>query len=262
MKLRLFVLLFSVVMAGCQKTTKIYTPREPSASEDLNQSPKGTALTIQKYEATDKKEKESFGIKFGDTTVQISGKGDAKSPADRFSTAQFVNTQKSCLLVQTADSTGLVAPFYLLNLNDGKLEVISLNRPSTGNDDARFTKGLTKVGLSGYLINNDYYVAAVFAKLYAVKRQVPEERIQGLYFLNSPDKKTLVFLISSTLYEVYYPTGETFSQLLSSKAPGDSPEHLYQWIQENYSWQKNAKNISFLKANVEDNRVRNFSEFK
>jgi len=262
MKLRLFVLLFSVVTASCQKTTKVYIPREPSAGEDLNQSPQGPALTIQKYEGTDKKQGETFGIKFGDTTVRISGKGDPKSPADRFSIAQFINTQKSCLLVQTADSTGLIAPFYLLNLNNGKLDVISLNRPSKGNDDARYTKGLTKIGLSGYLINNDYYVAAVYAKLYAVKRQVPEERIQGLYFLNSPDKKTLVFLISYTLYEVYYPTGETFSQLLSSKAPADNPEHLYQWIQENYSWQKDAKHISFLKANVEDNRIRNFSEFK
>lgn len=260
MKLRLFVLLFSVVITSCQKTTKVYVPREPDASEDLNQSPKSSVLTVQKYEATNKKE--SFGIKFGDTTVQISSRGNAQSPADRFAFAQFVNTQKSCLLVQTADSTGLLAPFYLLNLNEGKLDVINLNKPSKGNDDARFTKGLTKVGLSGYLINNDYYVAAVFAKLYAVKRQVPEERIQGLYFLNSPDKKTLVFLISSTLYQVYYPGGETFSQLLSSKAPNDSPEHLYQWIQENYSWQKDPRNISFLKVNVEDNRVRNFSEFK
>lgn len=265
MKLKIYAILFSVVLLGCQKNDgKVYVPRALSAAEDLNQSPKQSTLTITKQvnEEDSKAKAEIFSVKFGDTTVKIqTNKSDVNSATSRFAFAQFINTQKSSLLVQLADASGLTAPFYLLTLNNGQLEVISLYRASNGKQDSRFTKGLTKVGLSGYLINNDYYVTPVYAKVYEIKRQTPEERIQGLYFLNSPDKKTVVFLVASSFYEVHYPTGETFTQMLSSKAPAE-PGALYQWIQDNYSWQKNGKGISFLKANIEDNRVRNFSEFK
>jgi hypothetical protein len=266
MKLPIYVILISFILMGCQKNDgKIYLPRELSAQEDLNQGVKTTALSITKLvdeEGDNQSKGEVFGVKFGDTTVQIqTNKADLKSATGQFGFAQFINTQKSSLLVQVADASGLTAPFYLLTLNNGKLDVISLYRPSNGKEDSRFTKGLTKIGLSGYLINNDYYVTPLSAKVYLIKRQTPNERIQGLYFINSPDKKTVVFLVGSSFYEVHYPSGETFTQLLAATAPSE-PEELYKWIQENYSWQQHGKGISFLKANIEDNRVRNFSEFK
>lgn len=266
MKLPIYVILFSLVLLGCQKNDgKVYLPRELTTDEDLNQSVKTAALSITRLvdeEADNKAKLEVFSVKFGDTTVKVqTNKADVKSATGHFAYAQFINTQKSSLLVQVADASGLTAPFYLLTLNKGQLDVISLYRASNGKADSRFTKGLTKVGLSGYLINNDYYVTPVSAKVYPIKRQTPEERIQGLYFINSPDKKTVVFLVGSSFYEVHYPSGETFTQLLAATAPAE-PEALYKWIQDNYSWQKNDKGISFLKANIEDNRVRNFSEFK
>jgi hypothetical protein len=273
MKIQLYTFLFSLILLGCghKEEKKTYIPRTITANESFNtyeHDKEQRVLSVQQYgdsSSVSKKEDEQedkFSVKFGDTTVRIqTNASDPKATADRFAFAQFVNTQKTCLLVQVADRSGLVAPFYVIALKDGKLDVVRIYRPSGGSQDSRFTKGLSRIGRSGYLINNDFFITSVDAKVYLIKRQNPAERIQGLHFINSPDKQTLVFLVSSSLYEVYYPTGETFTQPISLKAPKRAAD-LYRWVQDNYSWQKNKEGISFLKTNIDDNRIIDIKEFK
>jgi len=268
MKTRVYIILLSVVLWGCQKkeNSKTFIPRALNANEGFNQYQNENQGVLKIYKYGDSpgtgnlEGKEWFGVKFSDTTLRIqTDAGDKDVVFDRFTFAQFVNTQKTCLLVQLPGSPGLVAPFYLIALKHGKPDVISLFRPSAGKQDRRFTKGLEYVGRSGYLINNDFFITSVDARVYMIKRQNPEERIQGLHFINSPDRRTLVFLVYSSLYEVHYPTGEVFTQRLSG-----APENLkdvYKWIQDNYSWKKNEKGIFFLKKNDND-RIVDISEFK
>lgn len=271
MKLKLYAPLLLAVLLGCQKkeNEKTYVSRVLSANESFNEFQKnnGDSLVIYGSNETDslqgdnEEKDQKLRVKFGDTIVRVQTNAKNKGiSADRFASAQFLNTQKTCLLVQLSDSTGLVAPFYLIVIKDNKLEVVSLFRASTGQDDERFTKGMTKVGRSGYLINNDFFITTVNAKAYLIKRQNPEERIQGLYFLNSPDKRTLAFLVSSSLYQVHYPTGTVFTQPLSSKAP-TTPSALFGWIQSNFYWEKDAKGISFLKENPDEDRVIDIKDF-
>jgi hypothetical protein len=271
MKLQVFAFLLSIVLLSCQKkeTGKIYSPRSLTAQEDFNQFEKGNenALSIYKYANENANSDgnipgETFGVKFRDTTVSIQANASEKnSVTDQFSFAEFLNTQKTSLLVQLKDSSGLTAPFYLLSIKDGKLDIVSIYRPSSGKEDRRFTKGLSRIGRSGYLINNDFFISTVNVKVYPIKRQNPAERIQGLYFMNSKDKKTLVFLVSSSLYEVNYPTGEVYTQPLPPEMPKD-PAEVFPWIQNNYSWQTDERGVSFLKENKDDNRIIDIKEFK
>lgn len=269
----LLLLLLPVALWSCQKKeeTKTYISRGLAAAEDFNQYQKegeAPALTIIRTDSAINTGKagnvpeDKFSIKFRDTTISIQNHFSAQSPVtSQFSTAEFLNTQKTTILVQAADASGLVAPFYLISLKDNKLDIVSLYRASNGKGDLKFTKGLSKVGRSGYLINNDFFITTVNAKVYALTRQIPEERIQGLYFVTSSDRNTLVFMGASALYEVHYPTGESFTQPLPAKVPKDQAS-VYAWIQNNFSWQKNAKDISFLKADKDDNRIVDMKEFK
>ncbi|HEY0175254.1 MAG TPA: hypothetical protein VGC08_02685 [Pedobacter sp.] len=273
MKSILSIFLLSVTLLSCQKKeeVKTYTSRSLNTTEDFNQYIKQegtTGLTIVKTDSTPVTSKDGsvpedrFIVKFRDTTVNIQNHlSDKSAVASQFSAAEFLNTQKTALLVQVADNSGLVAPFYLISLKGDKLDVVSLYRPSNGKDDRKFTKGLSKIGRSGYLINNDFFITTVNAKVYTLKRQSPEERIQGLHFVTSSDKNTLVFMESSALYEVHYPSGEAFTQPLPSTMPKDRGS-LYSWIQNNFSWKKNAAGISFLKADKDDNSVVDISAFK
>ena len=273
MKTGFFTLLLLVVLMGCQdgKVEQVYQPRALIAGEDFNSYAKEgdqpfTVLKLTEGEpiatADGKEIPEVFTVKFRDTTVKIqSNAADEKTATDKFAVAQFVNTQKTTLLVQIADATGLIAPFYLVSLKNNQLEVVNLYRPSTGKQDVAVTKGMVKVGNSGYLINNDYFVTNVNAKVYPVKRQNPEERIQGEFFIKSSDKQTLVFLMEDSFYEVHYPTGETYTLPFPSNAP-KTKSALYPWIQANFSWQKNNKGISFLKKNEDDDKIVDISEFK
>jgi len=272
MKSNFCVLLLLVIMYGCQQkgSEKTLVPRTLSANDDFNQFPedKKNALAIFQTgdsavsKRADRIPNESYHVKYGDTSLRIQmDAADPASVAATFSFAEFLNTQKTSLLVQVADQSGLVQPVYLITLNDGKSEAVSLYLASKGADDKKYTKGIDKVGRSGYLINNDYFITTVNAKIYSVKRQKPEERIQGVFFVNSPDKKTLVFMTSNSLYEVYYPTGETLTQPLSSNFPKE-PAALFKWVQDNYSWQRNESGISFLKKNADDNRIIDIKEFK
>lgn len=273
MKLRskLCALLFPVILSGCHTSQpeKIYKPRLAVHQEAYDYYPKSGAspLSIGNFEDKDSLSKDPhesprFIARFRDTTIHIqmdaSGKGNI---ATNFDFAQFLNTQKTVLLVQVADRSGLVAPFYLITLKDDHLDVVSLYRPSNGKNDVKFTKGLVKIGRSAYLINNDYVVTTVNTKLYPIKREHENERIQGLFFVTSADKKTLGFMVASGLYQVHYPTGDIYMQPFASNAPKD-PSQLYPWIQHNYSWQQKADGASFLKSDKDDNRIVDIREFK
>lgn len=271
MKPILYALLFSVVVTSCQKNgnEKAYVPRTLTSNESFNDYPKGTdsGLNIEKLDAEGDSSKEGsdpqqiFTVKFRDTLVQIqTNKADQKNLTAKFAVAEFLNTQKTSLLVQLADHSGLTAPFYLISLKDGQLDIVSLYRPSKGKDDKKFTKGLSRIGRSGFLLNNDFFITTVYPKVYLLKRQNEEERIQGLHFVTSTDRNTLVFMEDAALYEVNYRTGDAFTQPLS-KAP-KTPTELYPWIQNNFSWQKNDKGASFLKMNKDDNRIIDIKDFK
>jgi hypothetical protein len=268
MKPRLYILLLAVLLWGCGKEEKsrTFTARILNTNEEFNQYQKENTGVLKIHQLNDSVsgnntgQKELFSVKFNDTTLRIqTDMADKNLVSDRFAFAQFMNTQQTCLLVQLPGSPGFVAPFYLIALKHGRPDVVSLFRPSTGKQDRRFTKGLEPVGRSGYLVNNDFFITTVDARVYMIRRQNPEERIQGIHFINSSDRKTLVFLVSSSLYEIHYPTGETFTQQLS-KVP-ENPHDVYKWVQDNYSWQKNARDISFLKKN-DDDKIIDISEFK
>lgn len=272
MRSLLYALLFFVVLSGCQQKEngQTYVPRPLSANEDFNQFPKDKTNQLAIFQLGDsaiKKQadripKELYHIKFADTPVSIQlNAADKKSVASQFSFAEFLNTQKTALLVQVADTTGLVAPFYILTINNDKLEVVSIYRASSGADDSRYAKGAIRVGRSGYVVNNDYFITTVKAKVYPLTRLKEEERIPGIFFVNSPDKETVVFMMPSSLYEVHYPSGKTFTQPLSGKIPTVSAD-LLKWIQDSYSWQRNESGISFLKKNVDDNRIIDIKDFK
>jgi len=271
MKSIFYIFLLSAVMCGCQQkdSEKTLVARPLSNTDNFNQFPKESKKVLAIFQSNDSVIKkradrlpnQSYHVKLADTAVSIQmDANDKKSVVNTFSFAEFLNTQKTSLLVQVADNSGLVAPFFVLTLNGGQLEAVALYKASKGKADKKFTKGLDMIGRSAYLINNDYVLTGVNAKIYTVKRQNPDERIQGAFFINSPDKATLIFMMPSALYEVHYPTGTVFNQPLPSKIPTETAE-LFKWIQKNYSWQRNESGISFLKKNVDDNRIINIEDF-
>ncbi|MCZ4243575.1 hypothetical protein [Pedobacter punctiformis] len=266
MKLKLCAILFSVVLLSCQqekeKKEKTYTARAFVVSESFNEIPKKKedVLSVFKSDSTNKPDGQQFSIKFKDTVLSIQVNAKDKKTADHFSMAQFINTQETAVLVQLAGNK-VVAPFYIVSLKNGSPEVISLNRPSNGKEDLKYTKGLEEQRRSSYVINNDFLITIVNGKVYPIKRQREDERIQGSYFLNSPDKSTLVFLTPSSLYQVNYLTNEVFNLPVSSKIISDSIR-IFQNIQSNYNWHKNVNGTSFLKENADDNRIVDIKEFK
>jgi len=270
MKSIFYVLLLSLAISACQpkENAKVLVPRPLTANEDLNQfsGDKKNALAIFQTkdsainQRADRLPGEVYHVKLGDTAISIQmNAADKNSLISSFSFAEFLNTQKTSLLVQAADSSGLVSPFYILTLSNNKLEAITLYRESNGKQDKLFTKGLGVIGRSAYVINNDYVIKRVAAKIYTIKRQKAEERIQGKFFMNSPDKETIIFLLPNLLYEVHYPTGTVYSQPLPANTP-EAPA-LYKFIQNGYSWQRNESGISFLKKNIDDNRIINIEDF-
>lgn len=272
MNKKIYVLILSVFLLACHKEENgvTYVPRVLTANEEFNSyhQENDNQLVISRYDDSNENSaqntaglKEWFGLKFGNADVRIqTNPSDEKAVTSQFAFAEFMNTEKTCALVQVADQSGLAAPIYLIAIKDHKLEVVSLSRPSKGGDEIRFKKGLTKLGNAGYIVDNDFLVTRVTAKAYVLRRQNPEQRIQGEFIINSPDIKTLVFLTSSSLYELYYPTGEVFTQPLPKGMPSDLSEG-YKWIQENSQWVKNANGISFLKA-LDPNRIVDIKSFK
>lgn len=247
-----------------QEASVTYTPRVLTATEKFNEYQEGadSVFTIYKNNGKDQVDAidsvDEIGIKFRDTIVRVQISKSDSVITDKFIFAQFINTQKTALLVQIANQSGSKAPFYLLALKGGKLDVVSLYRPSKGKQDSKFTDGLVKIGRGGYLINNDFFITNVNAQAYLIKRKDPEERIQGEFIVNSPDKSTLIFLMANSLYEVHYPSDEVFIQPFSTPAPQSAD--VAEWIRANFSWEKNKKGITFLKFNDSD-RIVDIKEF-
>lgn len=263
----IFALLLSVLFIGCQQKqdpVMVYTPRLLTTNEKFNDSPVGKESTFEiivKQNDDTHELKEEYKIKFHDTLVRIlMNKADPSSATERFSYAQFINSQKTTLLVQIADESGLPGPIYILALKGGMLNVASLYRPSTGDHDITLTKGIVQLGRAGYVINNDFYVTNVSARVYLLKRLDPEERIQGEFILSSPDKATLVFLTPTSLYQVHYESDVVFNEKISKPAL-DSTEEKLAWIRDNFSWEKNKKGITFLKFTDSD-RIVDIKEFR
>ncbi len=263
MKLFLYALALITLSIGCNKKeeqTKSYLPRILTKNEGFNRFPERKSDSLTIYTVANS-HPQQFSVMFRDTTVRIqTDASDKNKSTDKFISAQFINTQKTSLLVQLADSTGLVSPSYIISLKGKGLEVISLYRPSNGSQDQKFTKGINRVGAAGYLVDNDFFITNVNAKAYLIKRQNPAERIQGQFLLMSPDRQTAVFLVQRSLYQVHYPSAEVSTELLKGDVPQDIPG-VYAWIQNNYSFQKNKKSISFLKYN-DDDRIVDIKEFK
>lgn len=203
-----------------------------------------------------------FKLNLGDQPLAI--QPDANDPGKlitEFAFAGFINSQHTAALVQLQDNSGLVAPFYIVSLDGETARAYSLYRGSKGSQDSRFTKGQREIGRSGYLVNNDFFVTRVDGKVYKLARQEPDQRIQGLHFMNSADRQTLVFLVNSALYQVHYPSGKTYTQPLPASAPA-KPSGLFAWIQKNLVWERDKDQVSWLKSGAADNRVRNLNEFK
>lgn len=267
MKNLLCALVLSVLFFGCQQkqeTAAIYTPRILTADEKFNESPDGKDSTFKiiiKKDQNTSETREEYNVKFRDTLVRILiNKTDPASVTDRFAFVQFINTQKTSLLVQIADNSGLAAPFYLIALKGGQLDVISLYRPSTGEQDTKYTNGLNPLGRTGYLVNNDFFITNVSAHVYLIKRQNTGERIQGEFILSSPDKSTLVFLTPTSLYQVHYPSDDVFNEKLPKPVPQSAALRL-DWIRDNFSWGKNKKGITFLKY-TDSERIVDIKEFQ
>lgn len=268
MKNIFYALVLTALLSSCQQSTdktSTYTPRTLTADEKFNGYSEGTdsvfTILAKKSETATSEVNEKFNIKFKDTLVKIQiNKADPNSATDQFSFAQFINTQKTTMLVQVADDSGLAAPCFLLALKDGKLDVVSLYRASKGKQDSKYTNGLTKLGRAGYVINNDFFITNVNAKVYLLKRQNPEERIQGEFILNSPDKSTLVFLTPKSLYQVHYLSDDAHNEPFPSAAPTSAAE-ISNWVRNNFIWQKNKKGITFLKFNDSD-RIVDIKEFQ
>lgn len=263
MKLFLFALTVITLSVGCNKKeeqTKTYLPRILTKNESFNHYPEQKSDSLTIFNVVNSKPQQ-FSVRFRDTTISIqTDASDKNKTADKFTSAQFINTQKTCLLVQLADSTGLVGPSYLVSLKGKELEVVSLYRASNGSQDQKFSTGINRIGAAGYLVDNDFFITNVNAKVYLIKRQNPAERIQGQFLLMSPDRQTAVFLVQRSLYQVHYPSAEVSTESLKGDVPQDIPG-VYAWIQNNYSFQKNKKSISFLKYN-DDDRIVDIKEFK
>ncbi|TDO22685.1 hypothetical protein [Pedobacter duraquae] len=258
-----YILLLVGIITSCNKSehAEVYVPRLLKGEEDLNVRYKeGEAkFTIFNFVKEDKKQRvgDLIGIRYGDTLIRIQADPNDKTLIhDHFGFAQFVNTDKTCILVQMPNEKGLIGPTYIIALKNGKPEVINPYMASTGKNDLKFTRGVSNVGKSAYLINNDYLLSAVNAKLYTIKRQNPDERIQGYLFLKSSDNETLVFLVNGAFYQVHYPSGETYTLPITSKIAQDDSRGLYKWIQDNYTWIRNSKNISFLLPAPTDDGIK------
>lgn len=260
MKTTLLALFLSITLLACKpgSNEKTYTPRALMADESFNEFPKSKdeILTIVK---TDSGKVDLSAIQFKDTTVSI--KKDPKPLANKFTDARYLNSQKTAVLVQVADGSGLVSPFYIILLKSGKLEVIDLDRPSNGKNDRTVTKGIEEMSRTSFIVNNDFLITSVNGKVYPIKRQVPDERIQGKFFMYSGDRTTLVFLTANSLYQVNYQTGETLVLPVDANLL-NQPETLIGNIQQGYSWVKNNRGTSFLIKNPDEDRVVDIKEFK
>ncbi|RNL54232.1 hypothetical protein [Pedobacter jejuensis] len=259
MKTTFLALILSVILFSCkqEKLEKTYTPRALVNGESFNETTKSKedALKLVKVDSG-KKDGDVYAITFKDTSIFI--QDNPKPLVKQFKAPRFLNTQKTAAIVQVADGTGLVSPFYIVALKDGIPEVVKLDQESNGANDSKFTVGLQEISLSTFLINNDFVVTIINGRVYPVKREHDNERIQGKFLLNSADKSTLVFAMEKSLYQVNYLTGETFDLPVSAETL--NPQTIIKNIQQDFSWQKNNKGTLFLKK-YDNDRIIDISEF-
>lgn len=264
MKKCLLALTLMTLIFGCSKDEekiKNYVPRVLTKNEAFNQYSEKKADSITIYKLNKPEQEEWLSVKFRDSTVSIqTDPSDTKKSTQHFTFAEFINTQKTSLLVQTADATASVAPVYIISLKDGKLEVVSLERPTKPGPGEKSGLGINRLGRTGHLINNDFFITGVTAKAYLLKRQDPEQRIAGKFLMLSPDRQTIVFATPKELYQVNFITDETLTQAFPGDLPSEVPA-IYSWVQNNFSFQKNKQGVSFLKKNDSD-RIVDISEFK
>ncbi|MGY4384632.1 hypothetical protein ACVWYN_001658 [Pedobacter sp. UYP24] len=246
----LFIISFLLLSCTEKEIEKTYPTRMISEGETFNDYPAENDSTITFNPKTEKdgnqygaNPKAWYQIKFGDTIVRI--QTDKNNPAafnGKFIRGKFMNTQKTCLLAQVADSLGLKAKFYLIALKNHQLNISELTRLSASPGDKKYI-GLIDLGSEGFLINNEFLIGFVNAKVYFLKRQNADEPIQGQYVMSSADKSTLVFLQTSSLYQVNYPTEESLTLPLKVDA---RQAGIFMHIHENYVWKTNRKGILFL----------------
>ena len=260
MKTTLLALFLSVTLLACkeQKNEKVIHPRDLKLGESFNEFPKvkGEGLAFVKIDSG-RKLGDTYAIKFKDTLIAV--QDDPKPLADKFFLMRFLNTQKTAVLAQVADSSNLVSPFYIISLKDGETDAIKLERASNGKDDKKVTIGLQEISLSTVLVNNDFVVTLINGMVYPLKRQNDAERIQGRFLLNSGDRSTLVFATSNSLYQVNYKTGETFNLPVTQGKLNAAT--FTKDIMQNYSWEKSAKGSMFLKE-YDSNKIVDLSDFK
>ncbi len=262
MKNTLLIILLSISVFACKQSDfeKTYTPRPFNIGEDFNafSKTKDEVLSIIKIDSNDKDRGDLLSIKFKDTTVTIKNKQGLL--AKDFSQARFLNSQKTAILAQVKKKLGQ-EPFYILSVNEGGLEIIDLAILSKGKNDQKFANGLEELTRSSFIVNNDFLITAVNGKVYPIKRQNPNERIHGKFFMYSKDKTTLVFVTANSLYQVNYLTDETFNLPISPKMFNQN-QVIYSQIQQNFSWKKNEKGTPFLLHNPDENRIVDIKEFK
>jgi hypothetical protein len=260
MKLSLFTAALIVFSVGCSqqdKKVKNYVPRILVKNEVFNDFPKDASDSISVVKISEPGQEPALAVKFRDSIIHIQNKiTDTDKGFSRFKSeaVQFINKQKTCLLVQLADSSGLTPRPFLIATNNGKLEVISLYRPSNGKDDQKYTTGINKIGATGYLVNNDFFITNVTSKVYLIKRQHPDERIQGQFLLLSPDKQTIIFAVKDFLYQVHYRSNEDLNEPIAPNSPKDIAS-IYKWITANYTFRKNKNGVTFLRYNDDDRIV-------
>jgi len=252
MKKLLYLLTIALIVSCAADETfeKVYIPHVINPGETFNEYPseKDSAITFNiHHEKTGKPLGANpniwYDVMFGDTLVKIqTDKANPNKTNGKFIRGKFMNTQKTSLLVQIADDFGLRAKFYLISLKNHDLSIAELRRQTTQEGDLNYI-GLIHLGSEGYLINNDFLINPVNSKVYFLKRENPEERIQGQYLLKSPDKGTLVFMRPYSLYQVNYQNDEAMTVPFGID-PGQPG--LYMYIQENYVWKTKKPGLSFL----------------
>lgn len=257
MKAAVYALFITLFLTSCsyKEIEKTYVPDQIQSNRTFNGYADEKDSTLSFIAHKDSKSTAALGanpkiwyqVKFGDTVVKVqTNPADPASGNKKFIRGKFLNTQKTTLLAQIADSTGLAAKFYLIALKDHALQATELSRPSAGQSNKALI-GLIEVGRSGYVVNNDFFVSYVNPKVYYLKRINPDERINGQFFLKSPDSQTLAFLMpNSELYQVSYATNETYTVPLGMDA---SQEGIYAFAEQNFTWIKNERGVQFLMPN-------------
>jgi hypothetical protein len=253
-------ILLSTVLFSCSTDVleRKLTPRDLKVNEEFNEIPnnKANVFSFVESRSNSKTGKNEYFINYKDTLVSV--ELGEKQLLQRFVKPEFLNSQKTAVIVQASDSAGLASPFYILAANKGKLEAILLDRPFK---NKRKNTGLEKISRANFIINNDYLVTSINGKVYPIKRQIEDEPIKGKIFMLSKDGTTLVFLTNNSFYQYNYKTGESFNLPIPASLVNNK-ESIFGIVQRDYTWADNKNGTPFLKERFDDNRIVDIKEFK